>query len=101
MIIEVLSPSTEAYGRGRKFTRYQSLESLQEYILIAQDSIQIDRYLRQPDNQWLLSVLQVNDGEMELTSIGCKLSAKDVYRNVVFDSVVGDEGEEGDGNAEL
>ncbi|MEZ4670685.1 MAG: Uma2 family endonuclease [Anaerolineae bacterium] len=91
VIIEVLSPSTEAYDRGKKFTRYQTLESLQEYILIAQDSIQIDRYLRQPDKQWLLLSTQSGEGEIELPSIGCTVRAPEVYRNVKFDEAASEE----------
>jgi Uma2 family endonuclease len=92
VIIEVLSPSTEAYDRGKKFTRYQTLESLQEYVLISQDSSQIDRYLRQPDNKWLLTVMQSSEGQIELTSIGCALKTADVCRNVKFDTSEGGEG---------
>ncbi len=91
IIIEVLSPSTEAYDRGSKFTLYRNLPSLQEYILISQDHIQIERYVRQPDQQWLLSEIKILDGVMELTNIGCTLSAADVYEQITFDNVIDDE----------
>lgn len=90
VIIEVLSPSTELYDRGRKFTLYRKLPSLQEYILISQDHIQIERYVRQPDNLWLLADTERADGKMILTSIDCILSAKDVYRRVQFESILPD-----------
>jgi Uma2 family endonuclease len=51
----VLSPSTEAYDRGRKFEHYSSVESLAEYLLIASDRIRVDLYARQPGGKWLLS----------------------------------------------
>lgn len=85
VIIEVLSPSTEAFDRGKKFTRYREIESLQEYVLIAQDHMQIERFVRQPDNQWLLADVQAADGSVKLTSIDCVLTAADVYENVQFD----------------
>lgn len=78
VIIEILSPSTEAYDRGYEFTLYRTLQSLQEYILIAQNRAQIERYIRQPDQQWLLSEVKTLDGIIELTTIGCSLSAADV-----------------------
>jgi len=54
VIVEVLSASTEAYDRGEKFAHYRRLESLQEYLLIAQDKVRIEHYVRQ-GAQWLLS----------------------------------------------
>lgn len=86
VIIEVLSASTESYDRGRKFTRYRTIESLQEYILIAQDYVQIERFVRQANNQWLLTDLQRVDGIIELMSVGCTLAAADVYEQVTFEN---------------
>jgi Uma2 family endonuclease len=86
VIIEVLSPSTEPYDRGMKFARYRALESLQEYVLIAQDCIQIERYTRQPNNEWVLSETQRIDGIIALPSINCELAAAAVYKNVQFDA---------------
>lgn len=53
LLIEVLSPSTELYDRGRKFQHYRTIDSLREYVLIAQDQPRIERYLRQDDGTWL------------------------------------------------
>ena len=55
VIIEVLSPSTESYDRSKKFEHYLNLDSLQEYVLIAQDQARIERYLRQPSGEWLFT----------------------------------------------
>lgn len=55
LIVEVLSPDTADYDRGGKFTHYRKLPSLQEYVLIAQDTPHIEHYVRQNGNQWLLS----------------------------------------------
>lgn len=90
VIIEVLSPSTERYDRGDKFTLYRTLPSLQEYVLIAQHRLQIERYVRQLDNLWLLADTQHADGFMNLTSINCILSAKDVYRRIQFENTLSD-----------
>jgi len=54
LIIEVLSPSTEAYDRGGKFSHYRKIESLVEYVLVAQDRYSVERFLRQ-ESQWLFS----------------------------------------------
>src|ERR1700687_5113392 len=55
LIIEVLSPSTEAYDRGFKFAQYRTLESLQEYALVSQSEARVEIFRRQPSGDWLLS----------------------------------------------
>ena len=55
VIIEVLSESTEAYDRGKKFEQYQNIESLTEYLLIAQDPYRIEQYVRQNNREWRYS----------------------------------------------
>ncbi len=84
LIVEVLSPSTEAYDRGRKFEQYQSIGSLRQYVLIASDRVHIDLYTRQSENVWtFLSAGRLED-TLDLDSIGCRLPLSDVYNNVDF-----------------
>ncbi len=85
-IVEVLSPSTETYDRGKKFQHYRTLEALQEYLLIAQDSYRVEHYVRQADNQWLLSDVSRTDATLTLPSIQCELLVADLYEKVVFES---------------
>jgi len=84
LIIEVLSDSTEAYDRGRKFAHYRSLESLVEYVLIAQDRPQVESYQRQPDQQWLWTESHDLDNTLRLHSIDCNLLLAEIYDKVVF-----------------
>lgn len=86
VIIEVLSPTTEGYDRGRKFQQYRALASLREYILIAQDSPRIERYLRLDDDTWQLSDASGMDATIALSSIGCALALAEVYERVTFES---------------
>ncbi|MCA9910350.1 MAG: Uma2 family endonuclease, partial [Anaerolineae bacterium] len=85
LIIEVLSSSTENYDRGLKFRRYQQLASLQEYVLIAQTSACVERFVRQSDGQWLLKTVEDMSTSIELPSIGCTLALADVYKKIAFD----------------
>jgi Uma2 family endonuclease len=85
VVVEVLSPTTEQYDRGRKFQQYRQLESLQEYLLIEQDKPRIEHYLRQADNTWLLADAVGLDASLELPSIGCTLKLADVYQKVTFE----------------
>lgn len=82
VIIEVLSTSTESYDRGEKFARYRQLDSLQEYILISQDKVQVEHYLRQ-GGQWLLSEFGAREDILSLISIGAELPLNQIYRFVL------------------
>lgn len=82
LIVEVLSPSTEAYDRGRKFAAYRTLPSLRDYLMAAQDEPRLDRFTRQESGLWVLHEHTVLDAVVELPSIGCSLALRDVYRGV-------------------
>jgi len=81
VIAEVLSPSTEAYDRGSKFAHYRFLDSLQEYVLIAQDRMQVDHYARM-GNQWLLTSYNHQDEALSLPSIECAVPLSEIYGRV-------------------
>lgn len=82
LIVEVLSPSTEAYDRGRKFEHYKSIESLREYLLVASDHIHADLYTRQPDGRWLLTSADKLEDSLTLESVGAQLTLVDLYEKV-------------------
>jgi Uma2 family endonuclease len=81
MIAEVLSPTTEQYDRGGKFWHYRHLPSLKEYVLIAQDKMLVERFSRQGD-AWLLTEYQNLDDVLEIASIGCAVSLREIYAKV-------------------
>jgi Uma2 family endonuclease len=89
VLFEVLSPSTERYDRGKKFQHYRTLPSLQEYVLIAQDSYRIEHFTRQPNDEWLLADAASLDAAIQLPSIQCQLALADVYEKVTFDDESG------------
>ena len=83
LIVEVLSPSTEAYDRGRKFEQYRAVTSLTEYLLIASDRVHAELFTRNATN-WVLSEANELENEMEIASIGCRLKLADIYEKVDF-----------------
>ncbi|MPZ17485.1 MAG: Uma2 family endonuclease [Luteitalea sp.] len=87
VIIEILSPSTEAYDRGEKFLRYRQIETLRDYVPIGQSQPLIEHYERQPDESWVY--LAVNDlaGTVSIASIECSLRLIDVYDRITFPAV--------------
>lgn len=84
VIMEVLSKSTESYDRGKKFEHYRQIESLREYVLVAQDRPQIERFSRQEDRHWLLDEASGLDAALHLTTIDVTLKLADVYAKVQF-----------------
>ena len=84
LIIEILSPSTEAFDRGDKFSYYKSIPTFCEYILVAQHRPHITQLIRQSDNKWLLSEVNELTASIYLTSIDCSLTLSDIYLGVEF-----------------
>jgi Uma2 family endonuclease len=85
VIIEVLSPATEAFDHGEKWVRYQTwLPSLTDYLLVSQSKPLVEHYHRQPQGGWLYSLVSGLDGSVSLASIACTLRLADVYDRIVF-----------------
>jgi Uma2 family endonuclease len=82
IIVEVLSESTEAYDRGKKFEHYQSIESLTEYLLVAQDPYRIEQYVRQSNREWRYSEYHNAEDIVKINVIDSELALKDVYAKV-------------------
>lgn len=84
VLVEVLSDSTEAYDRGKKFEHYRTIPSLKHYVLIAQDRHSIDCFTRGPDDSWNLTSCQGLEENVSLDAIECELAAAEVYDKVVL-----------------
>jgi Uma2 family endonuclease len=79
VIVEVLSPSTEAYDRGEKREHYQQIASLREYVLVAQDHREVEVHSRVTGGGWRHRVH--GPGQVvELPSIGVRFSVDELYR---------------------
>lgn len=82
VIVEVLSDSTEAYDRGRKFRYYRAIPSLREYVLVAQDVPAVERHVRGDGGVWsLMQDLGAGD-TLVLSSVGCEVSVDELYLKV-------------------
>lgn len=85
VIIEVLSDATERFDRGEKFQRYRAhLESLTDYLLVAQNMAFIDYYAKRDDGLWTLRSSEGREGSLHVASIDCTLSLAEVYDRVEF-----------------
>ncbi len=81
VIFEVLSESTEAYDRGDKFDQYRSIPSFNEYVLVSQDKVLVEHFVRQADGSWNLRLLRTGD-RVVIPSLRCELAVEEMYRKV-------------------
>lgn len=84
VIFEVLSPSTEYYDRGVKFQHYREVQSLQDYILVAQDQIRIEQYTRGDANTWTLRDSLHAEDVLTIASIGVSVPLAAIYERIEF-----------------
>jgi len=83
VIVEVLSESTEAYDRGEKFAHYRRLDTLREYVLVAQDKVRVEHYVREGE-QWILSEISDPASTLNLASVDCHVELAAIYEKVDF-----------------
>lgn len=84
LIAEVLSKSTQGYDRGQKFQAYRTIPSLQEYLLIDQYTMHVERYYRSQPNQWIFSEYHQPESLIQFNSISGEISLVDLYDKVDF-----------------
>jgi Uma2 family endonuclease len=82
LLVEVLSPSTEAYDRGAKFDHYAHLSSLREYVLVSTDRIAVDHFLREADDTWRLTTVRGKEGVLRLPSLDMAVPLAEIYENL-------------------
>jgi Uma2 family endonuclease len=87
MIIEILSPSTERYDRGKKFHHYQTIATLKEYMLIAQDEHRIEHYTKHDDDTWRFSTYTTLQASIPIPTIQCTIALEDIYDKVDIESI--------------
>lgn len=84
LLVEVLSPDTEAYDRGAKFASYMQIDSFREYVLISQDAPRVETFLRQTGGAWRYLSWAGIETTARLESINVPLRLADVYDGVTF-----------------
>jgi len=84
IIIEVLSDATKDFDRSGKFEFYRTLPSLQEYILVHQDKIQLEQFIKQSEKQWLMREYTAEEISLEFANVPVQVSLADIYAKVNF-----------------
>jgi Uma2 family endonuclease len=85
VLIEILSASTERYDRGMKFEHYRTIDTLRDYILVAQDHCHIEHFARQEGGLWIFQEATDISTELYISSIECAVKLEDVYEKVDFE----------------
>lgn len=86
LLVEILSDSTEAFDRGKKFEHYRRIPTLCEFLLIAPDRCKIDQHVKQEDGKWvLLSEVSDMQSTIKLPSLNCELAVAEIYYQVKFE----------------
>lgn len=85
LIVEITSPFTESCDRGDKFAHYRTIESLTDYLLVAQDRPWVEHYARSGET-WVLTTGVGLNAVLNLPSLGCELTLADVYDGLEFPS---------------
>ncbi|MEG4799976.1 Uma2 family endonuclease [Microcoleus sp. ARI1-B5] len=83
LIVEVLSPSTEALDRGAKFAKYRQFSTLQEYVLVQVEQPGVELFRRSEQGLWVLSEYNLGDSLL-LESVNVEIAIGDLYRQVQF-----------------
>ncbi|MEO0534729.1 MAG: Uma2 family endonuclease [Cyanobacteria bacterium P01_A01_bin.123] len=86
-IAEILSESTQGYDRGDKFAHYRTIETFQEYLLIAQDSFHVEHYMKQAANQWLFTEYNALEATFTLDSVRVEIELADLYEAIEFNQI--------------
>ena len=84
VIIEVLSDSTEAYDRGKKFENYRQIPSLKEYLLVSQREPRIEQFVRQSSGDWSLKEAASLGAQIQLPALGIVLRLSEIFAKVQF-----------------
>lgn len=84
LIIEILSPSTEAFDRGDKFAYYKSINSFSEYLLVAQQRPHVVHYIKQANGDWLQREYDQLTDSVSLVTLDCAITLGEIYEEVTF-----------------
>jgi Uma2 family endonuclease len=86
LIVEVLSSSTEAYDRGKKFEKYRRNPNLIDYVLVSSEEISVDIYHKNDAGEWMILSYRSGD-KVELKSIDLSLPIEQFYEEIVFEAI--------------
>jgi Uma2 family endonuclease len=88
LLVEILSPSTEAFDRGEKFAHYKSIPAFREYLLVAQNKKYLTHYIKQTERAWLQTEYGAGEA-LQIVTLECELDIDALYSGINFESETG------------
>ena len=88
VIIEILSPSTKNYDRGKKFTLYKDIPSLKEYVMIDSESVSVEAYYLDDRQNWVVNKHELISDRVNLVSMGFGIALTDIYNHALFNDAI-------------
>lgn len=79
VVVEVLSPSTEAIDRGEKLDNYRLIPSLSDYLIVFQDRMRVEHYSRLSADEWRLVTRDAPEDSIPFPTLGVELALADLY----------------------
>nr|WP_306464077.1 Uma2 family endonuclease [Desulfobacter hydrogenophilus] len=86
VIMEILSDSTGAFDRGKKFTYYRTIPTLREDILVSQDEYHVEQYIRSDEGKWEYHSYEGANQVLKMESVNCELPLYEIYWDIEFES---------------
>jgi Uma2 family endonuclease len=87
MIAEVLSKSTRSYDKDEKFAAYRTIPTFQEYLLIDQDTMHVEHYMKTESRKWFFVEYEAENELIPLASVPCQIELADLYDKVDFSPI--------------
>jgi Uma2 family endonuclease len=84
LIVEILSSSTQGYDHDGKFRQYRSLSSFRECVLVYQNGYEVDHYVKESEDRWVLLTHRGEGAVIKLVSVPLEVSLRDLYKRVQF-----------------
>jgi Uma2 family endonuclease len=95
LVIEVLSPKTESFDRGKKFGYYRTVPSIQEYVLVSQAEPVVEVFYKQDEKTWQYTVVKGLDETVVFQTLQCEIALKDIYQKVAWEEAPEGQREQG------
>jgi Uma2 family endonuclease len=84
VIVEIMSRQTLYHDKTDKLDRYLAMKSVKEILLVKEEEMRVEHYMRQTINQWVYKIYKESDAIISLESVNCKISVSEIYAQIKF-----------------
>ena len=84
VVVEIISQATNTLDKTQKLESFLAMDSIRECLLVKEDEMRIEHYLKQNAKQWTYKIYNERDDVASMESIGCKISLSEIYAQIKF-----------------